>query len=112
MLTISPDLAQAFETGTVLRWKQDIAASLRHDYPDAAARFPGPALEDWVQGCMDTLRRLGASTRADHAFFAQTLFRLTEAGADPIAAGDFTAIMVAPTAYPAKMALLRKAFAG
>lgn len=110
MLTISPALAQAFETGTLLRWKQDIASTLRTQYPDAAARFPGMALEDWVQGSMDTLRRLGASTKPDLELFTLTLFRLTEAEPDPIAAGDFTAIMVAPTAYPAKMALLRKAF--
>lgn len=110
MLTISPDLAQAFETGTLERWTQEIAANLRHVFPDATARYPGAALESWVQGSMDTLRRLGATTRADLQFFTLTLFRLTEAEPDPVAAGDFAAIMVAATAYPAKMALLRKAF--
>lgn len=107
MLTISPDLAQAFETGTVLRWTQEIAATLRHDFPQAE-HFP--ALEDWVQDSMDTLRRLGARTKPDFEFFTRTLFCLTEANPDPIAAGDFTAIMVAATPYPAKMALLRQAF--
>ncbi len=107
MLTISPDLAQAFETATRQRWVQDIAATLRQDFPQAE-HFP--ALEDWVQDSMDTLRRLGARTKPDFEFFTRTLFRLTEAEPDPIAAGDFTAIMVAPTAYPAKMALLRQAF--
>lgn len=110
MLTISPDLAQAFETGTLLRWRQEIADTLRRDFADATARYPGTALETWVQGSMDTLRRLGATTRADLELFSLTLFRLTEAEPDPIAAGDFAAIMVAPTAYAAKMDLLRKAF--
>jgi hypothetical protein len=110
MLTISPQLADAFESGTLERWKAEIAIELRHRFPGDAARFAGPALDDWVRRSMETLRRIGGSSRPDMAFFATTLFRLTEAEQDLAAAGDLTAILVSASPYAAKMSLLRKAF--
>jgi hypothetical protein len=112
MLTISPELAEAFETQTLLRWKVEITATLRRDYPVASAGFQGQALENWVRDTMETVRRKGATTRADIAFFAVTLFRVAEVEKDTRAAGDFVAIMVSDNTFSAQMSLLRKAFAG
>ncbi len=110
MLTISPELATAFETGTLQRWKTEITADLRRLHPDATAGFSGAALDDWVRSAIDSLRRLGGTSRQDIAFFVVTLFAVTEADKDPRAMGDLVAIMGAATPYPAKMALLRQAF--
>jgi hypothetical protein len=110
MLTIAPELATAFETGTLSRWKTEIAATLRKKYPGPATAFTCPALEDWVRQSMDCVRRLGATSRGDIELFAVTLFGVTEAGHDPRAAGDFTAVMLAPGTLAAKMAFLRKGF--
>ena len=110
MLIISPELALAFETGTLVRWKVEIVALLRQDHPTDSARFQGETLEDWVREAMDSLRRIGATARDDIAFFVVTLFRVTEVQQDARATGDLAAIMGSSTAYPAKMALLRKAF--
>ena len=111
MLIISPELALAFETGTVGRWKLEIAAQLRHHYPDAAARFPGPALETWAREAMEVLRRHGNSSRPDLELFTTTLFAVTEAAPDQIAAGDLLAILLGPGSFAARMKLLHKAFA-
>ena len=111
MLTISPELAEAFETGTLQRWKVEIAASLRDSFPSETARFQGSSLENWVRETMETVRRIGATSRPDIAFFAITLFRVAEVEPDTRAAGDFAAIMVAEDTFSAKMSLLRKAFA-
>jgi hypothetical protein len=111
MLTISPELALAFETGTLARWKAEISALLRRQFPDAAA-LPGSRLEDWVREAMETIRRAGATSRMDIELFAVTLFRITEVEKDDRAAGDFMAIMLSQEPISARMALLRKAFAG
>ena len=110
MLTISPELALAFEKATLVRWKTEIAAQLRHRFPDAAARFPGAALEDWVRDTMAVLRRAGEPSPADLELFAVTLFAVTEAAPDHRATGDLLAIMLSEETFKARMALLRKAF--
>ena len=111
MLTISPELALAFESGTLLRWKQEIAALLRQRHPTEAARFADDALEDWVRQAMESLRRIGGDKRGDIELFATTLFHVTEVTGDTRALADLIAIMGANTPYPAKIALLRKGFA-
>ncbi len=111
MITISKELAAAFEKDALARWKAEIAGQIAQEFPMAAARFAGDALADWVRGTMETLRRQGATTRSDMAFFAVTLFRVTEAAPDPRAAGDLTAIMVGGGTFSAKMSMLRKGFA-
>jgi len=110
MLTISNELALAFEVSTLGRWKAEIAAELRDQYPEAATKFPGVKLDDWVRSAMGTIRSLGATTRADIALFAVTLFAVSETDADDDDATDFVAIMISESPLPAKMALLRKAF--
>jgi hypothetical protein len=110
MLTISADLAQAFETGTLARWKADIAHDLRIRFPEATARFAGAALEAWVQDAMDTLSRQGKVKWPDLHLFTVTLFAVTEAEPDAVATGDLMAIMTSPASLPARLALLHKAF--
>ena len=110
MLTISPELALAFEKGTLERWKQDIARDLRARFPDATARVPGAALDDWVRGAMDSLRRQGDAGWPDHHLFATTLFAVTEAAPDDVAMGDLLAIMTSQASFSVRLALLRKSF--
>ena len=103
MLTISPELALAFEKGTLVRWKVEIAALIRH-------RFPGDALPNWVRDAMETLRRAGEPTPADLQHFAVTLFAVTEAEPDDRATADLLAIMLSEETFTVRMAFLRKAF--
>lgn len=110
MLTISPELATAFESDALARWKLEIAADLRQRYPAVATGFPEDRLQDWVRSAMETVRRHGATSRADLWFFAVTLFTLTEVDHDDPGAGDFAAIMAGPGTYAAKMAMLRKSY--
>ncbi|MEO8244395.1 MAG: hypothetical protein ABI832_19015 [bacterium] len=111
MITISKQLAVAFEKDALARWKAEISGQIAQDFPEAAKRFPDEALDNWVRDTMETLRRQGATTRSDMAFFAITLFRVAEAGQDQRAAGDLAAIMVRGDTFSAKMSMLRKAFA-
>ena len=94
MLTISPELALAFEKATLVRWKTETAAQLRHRFPAAAARFPGAALENWVRDTMAVLRRAGEPSPADLERFTVTLFQVTEAAPDDRATADLLAIML------------------
>ena len=110
MLTISPELALAFETCTLARWKAEIAALIRHRFPEAAARFPGDALPNWVRDAMETLRRAGEPTPVDLQHFAVTLFAVTEGAPDDLATGDLLAIMLSDETFKVRMAFLRKAF--
>ena len=110
MLTISPELALAFEKATLQRWKSEIAALIRQRFPGAAARFPSAALEDWVRDAMEVLRRAGDPTPADLERFTVTLFQVTEAAPDDRATADLLAIMLGDGAFKVRMALLHKAF--
>lgn len=110
MLTISPELAGAFETATLARWKAEITALLRRRHPEVTAAFSGTKLEGWVREAMETIRRMGATSRADIEHFTATLFQITEVDHDDRAAGEFTAILLAADPLAARLALLRKAF--
>ncbi len=110
MLTISAELAAAFESDALARWKAEIAADLRQRYPAVMAGFPEARLQDWVRSAMETVRRHGATGRADLWFFTVTLFTLTEVDHDDPGASDFAAIMAGPGTYAAKTAMLRKSF--
>lgn len=111
MLVISPELALAFESGTLARWKTEIAALLARRFPAEAAKFPGGQLENWVREAMDGVRRMGAVSRRDIETYVVSLFLVTEVEQDDRAAEDFVVIMLGDGAFPAKMAFLRKAFA-
>jgi len=110
MLTISHDLAAAFEAGTFARWRHEIAADLRTRHPTETVGFSGDELLDWVQDAVGRARLAGAVTHPDIAFFVETLFRMTKVGGDPAAARDFAAIMAAPGPWRPRIALLRRAF--
>ena len=110
MLTISRELAQAFETGNLARWKAEIAATLCRLFPKVAATFPDGKLENWVREAMESIRQMGATSRADMELFTVALFTVTEVDKDDRSTGDLTAILLGQSAFPAKMAMLRKAF--
>lgn len=110
MLTISPELALAFERDTLKRWKGEIAARLARRFPDRAAEMGQEALENWVREAIEMLRDQGGAQWADVSFFAETLFAVTEGAPDDRALGDFTAIMAGPGDMKARLTLLRKAF--
>ena len=110
MLTIGSELGLAFETGTLARWKSEIAARIARDFPQAAGRFPGDTLQEWVRAAMQTIRRAGADTRSDIELYAHALFRVTEAATDDSQAADFVAIMTQPGTYALRIKTLRKAF--
>jgi hypothetical protein len=108
MLTITPELALAMEAGTLARWKQEIAARIAHDFPQAAP--DDETLQDWVRDAMETIRRAGATSRSDIELYAHALFRVTEASDHPIALQDFVTIMTLPGDYSLRIKTLRKAF--
>ena len=110
MLTISRELAIAFEQGTLGRWKAEIAALIRRQFPAEANNFPGARMDDWVRGATDSIRRMGVTARGDIEHFAVTLFLVTEVDADDRAAEDFVAIMLGSGTMSAKMSMLRKGF--
>lgn len=111
MLTISKELALAFETGTLARWKAELVAQLRRQFPEAAARFPDAALENWVREAMEGIRDMGATSRGDIELFTVTLFAVTEADQDERATDDLVAILIGEGTLASKMSLLRKGFA-
>ena len=107
MLTIPPELALAFDTATLARWKVEIAAQIARDHPQT---MTPEALQDWVRAAMETVRRAGATSRADMDLYARALFQVTEAATDTNAVTDFVAIMTANLPYAKRIATLRKAF--
>jgi len=110
MLMISKELAEAFETSTLGRWKSEFARQLRRQYPAAAPRFPDDSLDEWVRSAMEVIRRIGATSRDDMEIFCTALFWVTEAEPDDRAAGDLVAIMTSEGSLAARMALMRKSF--
>ena len=109
MLTIGPELAQAMESGTLARWKQEIAARIASDFSQAAG-FDRNILETWVRQAIHVVRRAGATNRGDIELYAHALFRVTEAPPDDRALTDFIAIMTAPGDFTLRIKTLRKAF--